>query len=115
MGAFMDEKQAGDRPTDSEITERFPMTTVMSAFCLWHKWSREEREFTQNEVVQLVGEILWQMMVSWVSEISETSERREVTSEFISDVYALAVMEVEGGDQKEIARAAIEGLHKKRG
>ena len=29
MGAFMDEKQAGDRPTDSEITERFPMTTVM--------------------------------------------------------------------------------------
>lgn len=115
MGAFMDEKEATERPSDGEITQRFPMTTVMSAFCLWHKWQREGRDFTKNEVGELVGEILWQMLISWVSEISETSERREVTSEFISDVYALAVMEVEGGDQKEIARAAIEGLHKKRG
>ena len=113
MGSIMDENQTSDRPTDSEITGRFPMTTVMSGFCLWHKWQRDKKDFTQTEVGELVGEILWQMVVSWVSEMSETNERREITSEFISDIYAMAVLEVEGADHKSIQQAASEGIKKK--
>ena len=115
MGAIMDDKQTSERPSDSEITGRFPLTTVVSGYCLWRKWQREERDFTQTEVGQLVGEILWQMLVSWVSELSETTERREISSEFISDIYAMAVLEVEGEDHKDIQKAADEGMKKKEG
>ena len=102
-----------ERPTDEDITERFPMTTVMSGFALWHKWQREDRDFTKTEAGELCGEILWQMMDSWVNEIAATVERREVTSEFISDIYSMAVLEVDS-DEKGMIRDAIAEVFKKK-
>jgi len=102
-----------ERPTDEDITERFPMTTVMSGFALWHKWQRDERDFTKTEAGELCGEILWQMVVSWVNEIAATLERREVTSEFISDIYSMAVLECDSEDKGMIRDAIAEVFKKK--
>jgi len=102
-----------DRPSDGDITERFPMTTVMSGFALWHKWQRDERDFTTTEAGELTGEILWQMLVSWANEIAATVERREVISEFISDIYSMAVLEVDS-DEKGMIREAMDEVFKKK-
>lgn len=97
-----------EKPSDRQITSRFPLTTVFSGFSLWHKWQREERPFTQNDAGQLTGEILWQMAQAWVNQLSELSERREITSEFIADVYALAKLESDDEGRDEIKSAATE-------
>ena len=101
------------RPSDGDIIERFPMTTVMSGFALWHKWQRDNRDFTNTEAGELTGEILWQMLVSWANEIAATAERREVVSEFISDIYSMAVLEVDS-DEKGMIREAMDEVFKKK-
>ena len=53
------------------------------------------------------------MMVSWVNEIAATLERREVTSEFISDIYSMAVLECDSED-KGLIRDAIAEVFKKK-
>lgn len=112
MSVLMTDKNI-DRPSDGDITERFPMTTVMSGFALWHKWQRDERDFTTTEAGELTGEILWQMLVSWANEIAATVERREVISEFISDIYSMAVLEVDS-DEKGMIREAMDEVFKKK-
>ncbi len=112
MSVSMTDKDI-DRPSDGDITERFPMTTVMCGFALWHKWQRDEKEFTTTEAGELTGEILWQMLVSWANEIAATSERREVVSEFISDIYSMSVLEVDS-DDRGLIREAIDEVFKKK-
>ncbi len=75
------------------------------------KWTNEKRPFTQTETGVLVMEMLWQMLIAWVNEIASTQERREVTSEFLADVYAMATLEIDGYE-REIIEGAIKETFK---
>ena len=48
------------------------------------------------------------MAQAWVNQLSELSERREITSEFIADVYALAKLESDDEERDKIKDAATE-------
>mgnify|MGYP003130463611 CR=1 FL=1 len=75
-----------ERPSDEKITSEFPLTTVVQSFVLWHKWTQEGRPHTKTDVGELVYNMLWEMMISWVNVLSDTVERREVVSEFLTSI-----------------------------
>ena len=46
--------------------------------------------------------------MAWANTIAETPERREVVSEFVADIYAMATLETDGYDRGKI-KDAIDG------
>lgn len=93
-------------PTD--LTERFPLSTVFSSYMLWRKWVDDGREFTTTETGRLTGEMLRQIAMAWANTIAEVPERREIVSEFVADIYAMATLETDGYDRGKI-KDAIDG------
>ena len=98
--------------TISVIVSIVSVVSVVSAFTLWQKWTNENRAYAVSETGRLVHEMLWQMMISWTHEIAATREYREVTSEFITKIHALATVELGEHDGGDFTRDIDEGLRR---
>ena len=102
-----------ERPSDENIAKEFPLTTVVQSFVLWHKWTKEGRPHTKTDVGELVYNMLWEMMTSWVNVLSSTVERREVVGEFLSSLVHEANTQLEAIEEEadiENYRKAFKGI-----
>ncbi len=101
------------RPSDQVITDTYPLTTVVQAFALWHKWTKEGRPHTKTEEGELVYNMLWELLSAWVNVMSNTLERREVVGEFLSSVVNEATTQLRCLEEEfdiENYRKAFKGI-----
>jgi len=89
------------RPSDEDITNNYPLTTVVQAYVLWEKWTKEGRPHTKTDAGELVYQMLWEMMISWVNILSAQVERREVVTTFLTQVVNQASEQIEELQEEE--------------
>ena len=89
------------KPSDEAITSAYPLTTIVQAFALWHKWTQEGRPHTKTPEGELVYSMLWALRTSWVNILSSTYERREVVGEFLASVVNEATTQLRNMQDEE--------------
>jgi hypothetical protein len=68
---------------------------------LWSKWTKEGRPHTKTDAGELVYQMLWEMMISWVNVLSVQVERREVVTTFLTQVVNQASEQIEELQEEE--------------